>query len=144
MAENHLLRIRTEVRNNLLRDFRRLFRMAQPGVDHMFIFLLAADHPQIVTERSLNQILLIQPDTLAHLFAAEFHGDDADVHRMFQYCALYMMRLGSSLQEKCETDRLCLKLPLLFALRYKDHTIIVQSRGKLQEKRIGREIFVNI
>ena len=56
----------------------------------------------------------------------------------------FMIRLGSSLQEKCETDRLCLKLPLLFALRYKDHTIIVQSRGKLQEKRIGREIFVNI
>ncbi len=56
----------------------------------------------------------------------------------------FMIRLGSSLQEKCETNRLCLKLPLLFALRYKDHTIIVQSRGKLQEKRIGREIFVNI
>ena len=56
----------------------------------------------------------------------------------------FMIRLGNSLQERCETDRLCLKLPLLFALRYKDHTIIVQSRGKLQEKRIGREIFVNI
>ncbi len=56
----------------------------------------------------------------------------------------FMIRLGSSLQEKCETDRLCLKLPLLFALRYKDHTIIVQSRGKSQEKRIGREIFISI
>ncbi|MBR6257450.1 MAG: hypothetical protein IKR23_08735 [Lachnospiraceae bacterium] len=56
----------------------------------------------------------------------------------------FMIRLNSRLQERCETDRLCLKLPLLFAMRYKDHTILVQSRGRLQEKRIGREIFVSI
>ena len=56
----------------------------------------------------------------------------------------FMIRLNSRLQERCETDRLCLKLPLLFAMRYKDHTILVQSRGKLQERRIGREIFVSI
>ena len=56
----------------------------------------------------------------------------------------FMIRINSKLKERCETDRLCLKLPVLFALRYKDHTIIVQSRGKLQEKRIGREIFVSI
>ena len=56
----------------------------------------------------------------------------------------FMIRLDKAVQERCETDRIRLKLPLLFALCYKDHTIIVQSRGKLQEKRIGREIYVNI
>ncbi len=56
----------------------------------------------------------------------------------------FMIRLDKAVQERCETDRIRLKLPLLFVLCYKDHAIIVQSRGKLQEKRIGREIYVNI
>ncbi len=56
----------------------------------------------------------------------------------------FAIKLNTEIRERCETDKLCLKLPLLFAMRYKDHTILIQSRGKLQETRISREIYVTI
>ena len=73
--------------------------MTQPCVDHILILFITADHSQIVAERSLNKILLIQLFASAHPFAVEFHGDNADIHRMLHYRTLYMMRLGGCFPE---------------------------------------------
>ncbi|MBR5422283.1 MAG: hypothetical protein IK115_14175 [Lachnospiraceae bacterium] len=56
----------------------------------------------------------------------------------------FLVRISRELLEQCETDTLCLRIPALFVLRYHDRTIVVQSRGKKQEKKISREISIKI
>ena len=56
----------------------------------------------------------------------------------------FLVRISREILEQCETDTLCLRIPALFVLRYHDRTIVVQSRGKKQEKKISREIRIRI
>ena len=46
--------------------------------------------------------------------------------------------------EQCETDRICLRIPLLFVWRYRKRSIVIQTRIKVQEKQVAREIIVEI
>ena len=55
-----------------------------------------------------------------------------------------MISLSREMLEQCETDRICLHIPLLFVLRYRKRSIVIQTRIKVQEKQVAREIIVEI
>ena len=56
----------------------------------------------------------------------------------------FLIRLPREMLEQCETDRICLRIPALFAIRYRTRSIVIQTRIRIQEKQIAREIHVEI
>ncbi len=56
----------------------------------------------------------------------------------------FLIRLPREMLEQCETDRICLRIPALFAIRYRKRSIVIQTRIRIQEKQIAREIHVEI
>lgn len=56
----------------------------------------------------------------------------------------FLIRLPREMLEQCETARICLHIPAPFAMIYRKRSIVIQTRIKIQEKQISREILVEI